>query len=268
MAAARQQRPAAGAAAHALAPAQVFNSKIGELFDRRNVVSDVSGSGNNWHEHARWQGRRAGRRSHDGVTGAGRTATTSMGRGTTMPLLTACVPRWSTATPSSASCCCTRWAAAPGRASGHTCWAHWSPSFRMCSGFACVRARRAATATPTSAARARPWALDCAEPPCARARRAAAVFPGGDEHVITSPYNSVLALRELAEHADCVLPIENEALLDIVNSGKARVSAACVGVMVWLTCGSAVGICCRSGLTAMRGRAAGGLAIGGAHLTR
>jgi len=28
--------------------------------------------------------------------------------------------------------------------------------------------------------------------------------------VVTSPYNSVLALKQLSEYADCVLPIENQ----------------------------------------------------------
>eukprot|EP01135_Chromosphaera_perkinsii_P008982 Nk52_evm1s1568 gene=Nk52_evmTU1s1568 len=44
-----------------------------------------------------------------------------------------------------------------------------------------------------------------------------AVFPnsGPDDDVITSPYNSVLAMRRLTEHADCVLPVENDALLGI-----------------------------------------------------
>lgn len=37
-----------------------------------------------------------------------------------------------------------------------------------------------------------------------------AVYPSGEDDVITSPYNSVLAMKELNEHADCVLPIENE----------------------------------------------------------
>jgi len=37
-----------------------------------------------------------------------------------------------------------------------------------------------------------------------------AVFPSEDDDVITSPYNSVLAMRQLAEHADCVLPVENQ----------------------------------------------------------
>ncbi|KAM9196741.1 tubulin epsilon chain [Mergus octosetaceus] len=44
-----------------------------------------------------------------------------------------------------------------------------------------------------------------------------AVYPSGEDDVITSPYNSVLAMKELNEHADCVLPIENESLFDIVN---------------------------------------------------
>ncbi|OXB77050.1 UNVERIFIED_CONTAM: hypothetical protein H355_007697, partial [Colinus virginianus] len=43
------------------------------------------------------------------------------------------------------------------------------------------------------------------------------VYPSGEDDVITSPYNSVLAMKELNEHADCVLPIENESLFDIVN---------------------------------------------------
>ncbi|XP_063299578.1 tubulin epsilon chain [Pelobates fuscus] len=53
------------------------------------------------------------------------------------------------------------------------------------------------------------------------------VYPSAEDDVITSPYNSVLAMRELTEHADCVLPIENQSLVDIVkkiqqmaNSGK------------------------------------------------
>lgn len=42
-----------------------------------------------------------------------------------------------------------------------------------------------------------------------------AIFPSEDDDVVTSPYNSVLALNELTEYADCVLPIENEALMDL-----------------------------------------------------
>lgn len=37
-----------------------------------------------------------------------------------------------------------------------------------------------------------------------------AVYPSAEDDVITSPYNSVLAMKELTEHADCVLPIENQ----------------------------------------------------------
>ena len=37
-----------------------------------------------------------------------------------------------------------------------------------------------------------------------------AVYPSGEDGVITSPYNSMLAMRELSEHADCVLPIDNQ----------------------------------------------------------
>ncbi|XP_026175135.1 tubulin epsilon chain isoform X2 [Mastacembelus armatus] len=43
---------------------------------------------------------------------------------------------------------------------------------------------------------------------------------GGEDDVITSPYNSVLAMKELTEHADCVLPVENQSLVDIVNKIK------------------------------------------------
>eukprot|EP00741_Cyanophora_paradoxa_P019504 tig00021127_g18827.t1 len=47
-----------------------------------------------------------------------------------------------------------------------------------------------------------------------------AVFPSADDDVVTSPYNSVLALNELAEHSDCVLPIENQALLEICSRAE------------------------------------------------
>ena len=43
------------------------------------------------------------------------------------------------------------------------------------------------------------------------------VFPSAEDDVITSPYNSVLALRMLTENADCVLPFDNEALIDITK---------------------------------------------------
>jgi tubulin epsilon len=40
-----------------------------------------------------------------------------------------------------------------------------------------------------------------------------AVCPAPDDDVITSPYNSVLALEQLRRHSDCVLPVDNAALM-------------------------------------------------------
>lgn len=40
-------------------------------------------------------------------------------------------------------------------------------------------------------------------------RFSASVFPSGDDDVVTSPYNSLFSLYELAKHADCVFPIDN-----------------------------------------------------------
>ena len=57
------------------------------------------------------------------------------------------------------------------------------------------------------------------------------VYPSKDDDVITSPYNSVLATRELTEHADCVLPVDNDSLIDIVtrcdNSTKMKDNGRC-----------------------------------------
>ena len=39
-----------------------------------------------------------------------------------------------------------------------------------------------------------------------------AVYPSLDDDVITSPYNSVLAMRQLTDNADCVLPVENQVI--------------------------------------------------------
>jgi len=44
-----------------------------------------------------------------------------------------------------------------------------------------------------------------------------AVYPSADDDVITSPYNSVLATYKLTEMADCVLPINNQSLINICN---------------------------------------------------
>lgn len=43
------------------------------------------------------------------------------------------------------------------------------------------------------------------------------VFPSQDDDVVTSPYNAILALHQLSELADAVLPIENQALFDIID---------------------------------------------------
>ena len=48
------------------------------------------------------------------------------------------------------------------------------------------------------------------------------VFPSKDDDVITSPYNSVLSLNHLINHADCVLPVDNESLIEIVNNVKSQ----------------------------------------------
>ncbi|XP_028809471.1 tubulin epsilon chain [Denticeps clupeoides] len=48
-------------------------------------------------------------------------------------------------------------------------------------------------------------------------RLVTSVYPSAEDDVITSPYNSVLAMRELTDHADCVFPVENQSLVEIVN---------------------------------------------------
>lgn len=44
-----------------------------------------------------------------------------------------------------------------------------------------------------------------------------AVYPSSDDDVITSPYNCVLAMKQLTDYADCVMPIDNQSLINIVN---------------------------------------------------
>jgi tubulin epsilon len=46
------------------------------------------------------------------------------------------------------------------------------------------------------------------------------VLPSDVDDVITSPYNSLLSAHKLFEHADCVLPLENQALMDIVERAR------------------------------------------------
>ena len=45
------------------------------------------------------------------------------------------------------------------------------------------------------------------------------IYPSGEDDVITSPYNSILAMKELNEHADCVLPVDNQVRNGIVIYG-------------------------------------------------
>lgn len=44
-----------------------------------------------------------------------------------------------------------------------------------------------------------------------------AVYPSEDDDVITSPYNSALAMYQLTQGSDAVIPIENQALMNIVK---------------------------------------------------
>ncbi|CAG5127089.1 unnamed protein product, partial [Candidula unifasciata] len=60
-----------------------------------------------------------------------------------------------------------------------------------------------------------------------------AVYPSAKDDVITSPYNSVLAMRELTEHAHCVLPIENQALIDIVGKITQAIPSSKTGKRVY-----------------------------------
>lgn len=60
-----------------------------------------------------------------------------------------------------------------------------------------------------------------------------AVYPSADDDVITSPYNSVLAMHQLTEHADCVLPIENQALVDICNKVSSALPPSKTGKKVY-----------------------------------
>ncbi|XP_017892178.1 tubulin epsilon chain [Ceratina calcarata] len=49
-------------------------------------------------------------------------------------------------------------------------------------------------------------------------RLVSSVYPIVMQDVVTSPYNSLLATREIIDHATCAFPMENESLLDICNS--------------------------------------------------
>lgn len=50
-------------------------------------------------------------------------------------------------------------------------------------------------------------------------RFTSSVFPSIDvSDVNVSPYNSMLSLYEIMKHADCSLPIDNQALIKIVDT--------------------------------------------------
>ena len=57
-------------------------------------------------------------------------------------------------------------------------------------------------------------------------RFSSVVFPSADDDVVTSPYNSVLAIQKLNEHVDCVLPVDNSALQDMVAKSDGTASRA------------------------------------------
>jgi tubulin epsilon len=46
------------------------------------------------------------------------------------------------------------------------------------------------------------------------------VFPSQDDDVVTSPYNSVLSIHQLIGHADCVLPVDNQSLIEISSRAE------------------------------------------------
>ncbi|CAE8613802.1 unnamed protein product, partial [Polarella glacialis] len=48
------------------------------------------------------------------------------------------------------------------------------------------------------------------------------ICPSRDDDVVTSPYNTMLAMRSLINSAHCVLPVSNDALASICNSISSR----------------------------------------------
>eukprot|EP01017_Pseudomicrothorax_dubius_P050473 TRINITY_DN9572_c0_g1_i1.p1 TRINITY_DN9572_c0_g1~~TRINITY_DN9572_c0_g1_i1.p1 ORF type:complete len:464 (-),score=74.97 TRINITY_DN9572_c0_g1_i1:84-1475(-) len=56
------------------------------------------------------------------------------------------------------------------------------------------------------------------------------IFPSNDDDVITSPYNSILSLNELRKQADCVLPVDNQALLNIIQTIQAPLAGKGAGI--------------------------------------
>ena len=81
-------------------------------------------------------------------------------------------------------------------------------------------------------------------------RFATSVFPSEDDDVITSPYNALLSLAELTEHADAVFPLENQALMDMCSLIQTR-SGPSASQPASLLSGPNTGtMCCRHALVA------------------
>jgi tubulin epsilon len=55
-------------------------------------------------------------------------------------------------------------------------------------------------------------------------RFAVTVMPSEVDDVVTAPYNTCFALKELIEHADCVIPLDNDALARVVDKAHGRSS--------------------------------------------
>lgn len=68
-----------------------------------------------------------------------------------------------------------------------------------------------------------------------------AVYPSAEDDVITSPYNSVLAMSELTEHAHCVLPVENQVCVCIRNVSILLLCFIIAGFILHVKC---VCVCC------------------------
>ena len=51
-------------------------------------------------------------------------------------------------------------------------------------------------------------------------RFVSAVFPQENDDVVTSPYNSMLSLAKLTDHADCVIPVDNQQLAQIAAASS------------------------------------------------
>ena len=135
---------------------ETLNGPLGELFDGRQLIKDVSGSGNNWaHGHCVY-----GPKYHDKIYNAVRQAT------------------------------------------------------ELCDSlqsFFFIHSLGGGTGSGLGT-----YILKMLEDDFQDIYRfTTAVIPSRNDDVITSPYNSMLSLNELANHADCVLPIENQALIDI-----------------------------------------------------